>query len=294
MRFIKFAKNAALALTVSAAAVATATSAQAETIRIGYWTSGVALGLGAVLEAGPFLKDQGIDATFVKFAEINAPASGLAANVIDLSFSVPAASAFSIAASGVPMKIFAATAPADVVFVAPDDSPAKSLADLRGKKIGSSPAGSSVASMVAVVLAQNYGFKPGDYTPVPGNEARLAQFLVQKQIDAAAVRSVTVSQLTVMKVKRLSSMVDEWHKLTKSNAMPYLGVGGVRTEYLQKNPQAVAKVIVALRNAITWGSTHQNEVAAILQKSANLPAADAQVYAAHWNLLRVPTKRQRR
>jgi len=275
-------KHAVLACTMTVLAGA----ASAETLRIGYWTSGVSLGLGAVLETGDFLKKVGIDdVRFVHFAEVNAPASGLAANVIDISFSVPATSAFSIAASGVPIKIFGATAPADVTFVADADSPINSLAELRGKKVGMSPAGSSVALMTAAVLSANYGFKTGDYSLVPGNEARLAQFLLQKQIDAAALRSVTVAQLTELKTKRLGTMVDEWHKLTKSDAMPYLGVGAVRTELIEHDPQTVAKFIVAVRNAIAWGSAHPDQVAAILQKSANLPAADAKIYAAHWSEL---------
>ena len=282
MQLHRCLKHAVLACTMTVLAGA----ASAETLRIGYWTSGVSLGLGAVLETGDFLKKVGIDdVRFVHFAEVNAPASGLAANVIDISFSVPATSAFSIAASGVPIKNFGATAPADVTFVADADSPINSLAELRGKKVGMSPAGSSVALMTAAVLSANYGFKTGDYSLVPGNEARLAQFLLQKQIDAAALRSVTVAQLTELKTKRLGTMVDEWHKLTKSDAMPYLGVGAVRTELIEHDPQTVAKFIVAVRNAIAWGSAHPDQVAAILQKSANLPAADAKIYAAHWSEL---------
>jgi ABC-type nitrate/sulfonate/bicarbonate transport system substrate-binding protein len=282
MQLHRCLKHAVLAFTMTLLAG----TASAETLRIGYWTSGVSLGLGAVLETGDFLKKVGIDdVRFVHFAEVNAPASGLAANVIDISFSVPATSAFSIAASGVPIKIFGATAPADVTFVADADSPVNSLAELRGKKVGMSPAGSSVALMTAAVLSANYGFKTGDYSLVPGNEARLAQFLLQKQIDAAALRSVTVAQLTELKTKRLGTMVDEWHKLTKSDAMPYLGVGAVRTELIEHDPQTVAKFIVAVRNAIAWGSAHPDQVAAILQKSANLPAADAKIYAAHWSEL---------
>jgi ABC-type nitrate/sulfonate/bicarbonate transport system substrate-binding protein len=282
MQLHRCLKHAVLAFTMTVLAGA----ASAETLRIGYWTSGVSLGLGAVLETGDFLKKVGIDdVRFVHFAEVNAPASGLAANVIDISFSVPATSAFSIAAAGVPIKIFGATAPADVTFVADADSPINSLAELRGKKVGMSPAGSSVALMTAAVLSANYGFKASDYSLVPGNEARLAQFLLQKQIDAAALRSVTVAQLTELKTKRLGTMVDEWHKLTKSDAMPYLGVGAVRTALIEREPQTVAKFIVAVRNAIAWGSAHPDQVAAILQKSANLPAADAKIYAAHWSEL---------
>jgi ABC-type nitrate/sulfonate/bicarbonate transport system substrate-binding protein len=276
------ARCALLALTLSVCAIA----AEAAPLRIGYWTSGVSLGLGAVLETGDFLKKAGIDdARFVHFSEVNAPASGLAANVIDISFSVPASSAFSIAASGVPIKIFGATAPADVTFVTGDNSPIRSLAQLRGKKIGMSPSGSSVALMTAAVLQANYGFNAGDYSLVPGNEARLAQFLMQNQVDAAALRSVTVAQLTEVKTRRLGTLIDEWHKLTKSNAMPYLGVGAARTELIQGDPQTVAKFIVAIHSAIAWGSAHPDQVATILQKAANLPAGDARIYAAHWNEL---------
>jgi NitT/TauT family transport system substrate-binding protein len=271
-----------MAAAVSLASLAVQT-AQAAPLRIGYWTSGVSLGLGAVLETGDFLKKAGIDdARFVHFSEVNAPASGLAANVIDISFSVPATSAFNMAATGVPVKIFGATAPADVTFVTPAGSQVTSLGGLRGKKFGMSPAGSSVALMTAAVMKANYGFTPSDYALVPGNEARLAQFLTQQQVDAAALRAVTVAQLTEIKTRHLGTLVDEWHKMTKSDAMPYLGVGAARTELIERDPQTVAKLIVAIHNAIAWGSAHPDQVAATLQKVANLPAGDARIYAAHW------------
>jgi len=276
------ARRAVIALSLSVFAMV----AQAAPLRIGYWTSGVSLGLGAVLETGDFLKKAGIDdARFVHFSEVNAPGGGLAVNASAIRFSVPARSAFSMAATGVPIKIFGATAPADVAFVTQEDSPLKSLSELRGKKIGMSPSGSSVALMTAAVLHANYGFNSGDYSLVPGNEARLAQFLMQKQVDAAALRSVTVAQLTEVKTRRLGTLIDEWHKLTKSNAMPYLGVGAARTELIQGDPQTVAKFIVAIHSAIAWGNAHPDQVAAILQKAANLPTADAKIYAAHWNEL---------
>jgi NitT/TauT family transport system substrate-binding protein len=94
---------------------------------------------------------------------------------------------------------------------------------------------------------------------------------------------VTIAQLQELKVRKLGSFGDEWKKLTKSDATPYIGVSAIRTDYLEKHPQDVAKLIAGMRTALQWGATHQNEVAAILQKSANLPAADAQAYAARWS-----------
>ena len=284
MKGIASLKRAAASVALAAGTLlGIAQTAQAEPIRIGYWTSGVSLGFGAVLEAQKFLQQRGLDVQFVRFADVNAPNRALAANAIDFAFAAPAAAVFSTAAEGVPLKIVLATQPADVEFVTPDDSPIRTLADLRGKKVGMSPAGSSVAAIATAVLQGNDGIKSSDFSLVPGNEGRLAQFLVQKQVDAAALRSVTIAQLKDLKVRRLGSFGGEWKKLTKSDATPYIGVSAIRSDYLQKHPQDVAKLIAGLRTALQWGATHRNEVAAILQKSANLPADDAQAYAARWS-----------
>ncbi|GAC1627069.1 MAG: aliphatic sulfonate ABC transporter substrate-binding protein [Bradyrhizobium sp.] len=280
MRWFRCSTGVALA-----AALAVASPAHADKVRIGYWTSGVSVGFGAVLESQPFLKQAGVDAEFVRFSDVNGPTRALAANVIDLAFGGAAAAVFSTIREGVPISIFLATQPADVQFVAPVDSPIKTMVDLRGKKVGMSPAGSSVAAIAQAILAANYGIKPADFALVGGNESRLAQFLVQKQVDAAALRSVTIAQLQELKLRKLGGFIEEWKKLTKSDAMPYIGIGTVRTEVLEKHPETVAKVIVAMRNALAWGEAHPADVAAILQKVANLPAADAKAYAGLWNTM---------
>ena len=263
-------------------AVGIAPAHAADKVRIGYWSSGVSMGYGAVLEAQPFLKEQGLDVEFVKFPDVNAPLRALAANSIDLAFGAPAAGVFSAAADGVPIKVFAATQPADVQFVVPEGSPIKSLKDLRGKKVGMSPAGSSVAVIATTVLAGNAGIQAADFSLVGGNESRLAQFLAQNQVDAAALRSVTVAQLDELKVTRIGSFADEWRKLTKTDAVPYIGIGAVHAEFIAKQPETVAKVIAGLRNTLAWGDSHRDEVVKILQSSANLPEKDARVYAGLW------------
>lgn len=255
----------------------------AEPVRIGYWSSGVSLGFGAVLEATPFLSEQGLQVQFVRFPEVNAPLRALAANAIDLAFGAPAAGVFSSAAQGVPIQVFAATQPADVQFVVPADSPVTELSQLRGKRIGMSPAGSSVAVIAGAVLAGNHGLEPGDFALVGGNESRLVQFLAQSQIDAAALRSVTLAQLDHgLKVRRLGSFASEWQRLTGSPAVPYIGIAAVRSDFAQAHPDTLARVIAALSQASDWGAAHPQEVAAILTRAANLPPADAQAYAEQW------------
>lgn len=265
------------------AAVSATPAGAAEKVRIGYWSSGVSLGYGAVLEAQPFLKNQGLDVEFVRFPDANAPLRALVAHSIDLAFGAPAAGVFSAASDGVPIKVFAATQPADVQFVVPEGSPIKSLAELRGKKVGMSPAGSSVAVIATTVLAGNAGIQASDFSLVGGNESRLAQFLAQNQVDAAALRSVTVAQLDDLKVTRIGSFSDEWRKLTRTDAAPYIGIGAVHSEFIAKHPETVAKVIAGLRDTLAWGDVNRDEVVKILQASANLPEKDARVYAGLWN-----------
>ncbi len=274
---------------LAAAAMAVAISpAAAQKIKIGYWTSGVSLGFGSVLEQGRFLEKEGLDVEYVKFADVNAPTRAIVSNAIDIAIGASAAGALNIAADGLPIKIFLGTQLAEAQFTVLADSPIKSIADFKGKKIGMSPPGSATHAIAAALLENNHGLKPSDYTVVPGTEPRLAQFLIQKEIDAAAIRSTTVAQMNEVKLRGLGNFLDEWKKMTKSNASPFIGIAIVHNDYLAKNPDAVVRFIVGMRKALEFGSKNKKQVAEILQKAANLPADDALAYANLWdNIYRV-------
>ena len=189
-----------------------------------------------------------------------------------------------IAADGVPIKIVLASQIAEAQIVVPAGSPIKSIADLKGKKIGMSPPGSATHAIATSILQGVYDLKPTDYSVVPGNEGRLAQFLLQKEIDAAVIRSVTIAQMSDdIKLTYLGSVVDDWKKLTKVNAAPILAVTIVHSDYVAKNAEAVAKFIVAMRKTLEYGSKNKDRVAEILQKAANMNAVDAKAYAAQWD-----------
>ncbi|BES85420.1 hypothetical protein PEC302107_16370 [Pectobacterium araliae] len=258
-------------------------SAAADKVRIGYWTSGVSLGYGSVLESQDFLKKHGVEAEFVHFPDVNAPLKALASGSIDLAFGAPVAGVFSVASEGVPVRIFAATQPADVAFVVPQGSPITSLNQLKGKKVGMSPAGSSVAVIGATLLQENAGIAASEFSLVGGNESRLAQFLAQKHVDAAALRTLTVNQLPELKLTVIGTFADEWKKLTNSDALPYIGVGTVRSEFIDKQPQTVAKVVAALRDTLEWGKNHPDEVVKILKAKASLPEDQARAYVNLWD-----------
>jgi ABC-type nitrate/sulfonate/bicarbonate transport system substrate-binding protein len=267
----------ALALTIAPAA--------AQKIRVGYWTSGVSLGFGSTLEATKLLEKQGLEVEYVKFADVNAPTRAIVSGAIDVAFGASAAGALNIAADGVPIKIILATQIAEVRFAVLESSPIKSLAEFKGKKIGMSPPGSATHAIAVALLEGNYGLKPSDYSVVPGNEPRLAQFLAQGEVQASALRGMTVAQISdEVKMRILGSYVDEWKKLTKGNAAPVIGMGIVRSDYLEKNPEAVVKFVLGMKETTDWGAKNGARVAEILQKAANMKPDDAKAYASLWGV----------
>jgi NitT/TauT family transport system substrate-binding protein len=255
----------------------------AQKMKVGYWTSGFSLGFGAVMEQMKFAESQGLNVEWVKFAEVNGPTRAIVSNAIDIAFAAPSTNSIGIAADGVPVKIVLATQIAEAQIVVLDGSPVKAIGDLKGKKIGMSPPGSATHAIATAILEHNFGLKSGQYSVAPGNEAQLAQFFSQKEIDAGVLRSVTLAQMEGVKLRRLGSVVDEWKKLTKGNSPPILAVTIVYSDYLAKNPEPVAKFIAATRNALQYGSKNQPRVAEILQKAANMNAADARAYANQWD-----------
>jgi NitT/TauT family transport system substrate-binding protein len=276
-------KKLLLTAFVSLFFVMASSAGAADKVRIGYWTSGVSLGFGAVLEAERFLEKQGLEVEFTHFPDVNAQVLALTSDSIDLSFGTPLAGVFSAAAQGIPIKLFAVTQPADAKFVVPAESPIQSLADFKGKKIGSSPAGSSIAVIASTILARNYGITPADFTLVGGNESRLAQFLAQKQVDGSALRSVTVLQVQdELKLRVLGDFADEWKKFAGSDAVPYVGSGAVTEKFISAHPETVGKVISALLSAERWGAEHPIEVSDILKK-AGLPEKDARAFVKQWS-----------
>ena len=258
-------------------------AALAQKIKVGYWTSGFSLGFGSVMEQMKFAEKEGLDIEWVKFAEVNGPTRAIPSQAIDLAFGAPSATSMSIAADGVPIKIVLATQIAESQWVVLDGSPIRGMADLKGRKIGMTAPPSAMHAIVSAVMENNFGLKTSDYTVAPGNESRLAQFLTQKDADAAAIRSVTIAQMNEVKLRILGSVVDAWKKMTKSNSPPILAVTIVHNDYVAKYPDAVARFIAATRKAVEWGSRNKPQVAEILQKAANMNATDALAYANQWD-----------
>ena len=107
-----------------------------ERVSIGFLLATIVSVPFGIMESQKFLEKEGLDVEWVKFSDVNQPLRAVALQTIDLAFAAPSAGAMAVIAEGAPIKIVLNTHIAEVYFVVLDDSPIKSLADIKGKKIG--------------------------------------------------------------------------------------------------------------------------------------------------------------
>jgi NitT/TauT family transport system substrate-binding protein len=271
------------ALCAMALAMAVLPAAAQDKIKVGYWTSGFSVGFGAVLEAGKFLEAQGLQPEFIKFSDVNGPTKALLTHSIDVAFAAPSAGAFTIGAQGAPVNVILATQIAEATFVAKQGSALTKLTDLKGRKVGMSPAGSAAYAISTAILEKTAGLKPSDFTAVPGNEGQLLRLLQQGDIDAAALRAVTIASAPDFKFQSLGGLVDGWKAMLNTTSVPILGVSIIHRDYLTGHREAAVKYVRAVIAATTFGRAEPAKASDILSHTANLDAQDATSYVKLWD-----------
>ena len=237
-----------------------------------------------MLEEGKFLEAEGLKPTWTtvtKLAEVN---RALISRSIDIAVVGGTLPSLRLGAENVPAKIILANLIADANFVVPEQSPIKTLADLKGKKIGSTPPGSTMHALVAAILQGNYGLSERDFQQIPSGEAQLLTFLQRGEIDAALMRTITLRTFGgKANLRTLGTVPAEWKKLIKADAPPLLGVGVVDVAFANSKPDAVVKHIVANIKATQWGAKNPAKVADILKRRLQMSEPDALAFAETWS-----------
>lgn len=252
--------------------------------RVGYWASGASAGIGLVLEERRFLEDAGLKPEFVRFTKLAEVNRALISKSIDIAVAGGTLPTLQLAAEGVPAKAILANLIADADFVVPEGSPIRSIADLKGKKIGSTPPGSTAHALVGTILEKGYGFKPEEYKQIPAGEAQLALLMSRGDIDAALIRTITLATIgQKARLRTIGTVPDEWKKLIKADAPPFLGLAVAHEDFIRAQPEGVVQFLVGHIRAMRWGSANKGEVAKILSKHLNMDAAEAAAYAGSWD-----------
>ncbi|WP_213878382.1 sulfonate ABC transporter substrate-binding protein [Pseudomonas sp. dw_358] len=256
-------RRSLFALFAAAVSFGVLSQAQADTLRIGYQKYGTLVLLKARGTLEKRLAEQGVQVQWTEFPGGPQLLEGL--NVGSIDFGV----------TGETPPVFAQAAGADLLYVAyeppaphseailvPKDSPIKSVADLKGKKVVLNK-GSNVHYLLLRALA-DAGLKYTDIQTVflPPADARAA--FERGAVDAWVIwdpyQAAAENQLQARTLRDAEGLAD--------NHQFYLAT----KPFAQQHPQVIATVIDEVRSVGEWSKAHPDEVTAQVAPLLGLPA----------------------
>jgi len=253
--------------------------AQTRTVRIGFQKGGLLLllKLRGVLE--PALAAQGWAVRWVEFPAGPALMEGLNVDAIDLGV------------TGAPPPIFAQAAGIDFVYmgaepgqphseavIVPVASPARSLADLRGKRVALAK-GSSSHYLLATTL-QQAGLRYTDVTPVFLGPAEARAAFERGAVDAWVVWDPYLS--LAQQATGARALVDY------SAVGPPWSFYLARRAFAQAQPALLSAVLREIALFGAWANSHRAEVVAQLAPLFGLPPATMEAVQARVRYGAVP------
>ena len=258
-----FLRRGLVALFAAAVSYGAITQAQADTLRIGYQKYGTLVLLKARGSLEKRLAAQGVQVQWTEFPGGPQLLEGL--NVGSIDFGV----------TGETPPVFAQAAGADLLYVAheppapsseailvPKDSPIKSVADLKGKKVVLNK-GSNVHYLLVRAL-QDAGLKYTDIQTVylPPADARAA--FERGSVDAWVIwdpyQAAAEQQLQARTLRDGTGLVD--------NNQFYLAT----KPYAQQHPQVIATLVDEVRAVGEWSKSNPEQVTKEVSPLLGLPA----------------------
>jgi NitT/TauT family transport system substrate-binding protein len=236
-------------------------------IRIGYWPVAAGLPFFAAIEKGYF-KEAGLDVEAIKFAGAQQVMEAMLAGRSDGSSNGTGSANLAIGEIAQPglFKIFA-TNPSNAKFVldefiVPKDSPVKTMAELKGKKVASGPGIQNVT--LAKTMLERAGASGATVIELPIGQHVAA--LVAGQVDACYTLEPTgtigrmngttrVIEAGVVAKYILGDAMAPWHG----------GAASLTTEFIKKNPDAAKKFIAAYTRGIELVRTKPAEARAFMK-----------------------------
>jgi len=256
---------------------------QASPLTFGFWAAGQGGMFGLVLRDKQFLESEGLKVQYLAFPTIDGSIRAVQSGASNIGTQNPL-SVGEMVLQGSDLVVLAANLRADAFILVKKDSPIKTVADLKGKRIGTSGPGTSTDALITAILQYgSYKFAAADYTKIPAQEAQLISFLDKDQIDVALMRSITYDHLENKSDYRIvGTLAAEWQKYTGAKAPAWTAVVYVSRPYLKANRAAVVVALAAMMKANKFGMSSTSGVADILAKESNLAPAVALGLAQTW------------
>lgn len=281
MKKPKFFDALARLATIAAMASALGSAAEAK-LRIAWQTGDVQTILQYADGAGLF-REAGLDYSLHAFPAGPAILPALAAKEVDIGWfgEFPTITGY---ANGIPLAVFLIdqSFSEHVRLVASPESGIKTLADLKGKKIGVT-FGSTSHHHILVALAQG-GLKAEDVTLVNLTPAQIPAAYTAKQIDAAFTWEPNIAKLEEQGGVRIAT--------TASLNNSTYGVWAGRTEYLAGNKDEVQKFLAVWDKAVDRLGTAPDEVLQYEAKRLEKSPAEIRALVARQKIVRPSYKEQ--
>lgn len=257
----QFLRSSALGVAISGLGVSLPAAAE-EPIRIGYWPIASGLPLYCALELGYF-KEVGLNVEGSKFASAQQVAEAMVAGRIQGSANGTASAALALAEIISPglFKIICSNPSNHKLvldeFVVPLDSPIKSIAELKGKRIASGP-GIQNVTLAKIILERN-GISNPMVTELPIGQHVPA--LAAGQLDAVYTLEPTGTAGRLKGLTRvLETGVISKYVLGNADAPWFGGSATLTAAFLSERPQDAKKYIAAYAKGVDY--VRKNPVAA--------------------------------
>jgi NitT/TauT family transport system substrate-binding protein len=236
--------------------------AQDDKILIGYWPIASGLPLYTALERG-FFKEAGLNVEGVKFASAQQVAEAMIAGRIHGSANGTASAVLGLAEITSPnlFKIICSNPSNHKLvldqFVVPKDSPIKSIADLKGKRVASGPGIQNVT--LAKIILEKSGIPDAKVVELPIGQHVPA--LAADQLDAVYTLEPTGTAGRLKGLTRvLENGVISKYVLGAADAPWFGGSASVTTAFLKDRPADAKKYIAAYARAVDFVRKNPAEV----------------------------------
>lgn len=241
-------------------------AAEQVTLRVGdqnYYNVRASVEASGVLEGAPYKVD------WKHFQSAAPVAEGLDAGALDLGFLGDSGFIF-LAAKGAPVKLIGVSRqnPDTIALLVPKDSPAKTIADLKGKKVAYWP---GAWSQQLTLRALEKAGLPRDYVEfVKLMPIDAAAALPQGSIDAFPVWEPYISQQIVFSGAKPI--------ITARDLMPGLSSIAANADTLDEKRAAISDFLGRLQKARAWVEANKETYADLWAKKASLD----QAVSRHW------------
>ena len=233
-----------------------------EKILIGYWPIASGLPLFTALERG-FFKEAGLNVEGVKFASAQQVAEAMIAGRIHGSANGTASAVLGLAEITSPglFKIICSNPSNHKLvldqFVVPKDSPIKSIADLKGKRVASGP-GIQNVTLAKIILEKNGIVDPkvielpiGQHVPALAADQLDAVYTLEPTGTAGRLKGLT---------RVLENGVISKYVLGAADAPWFGGSASVTTTFLKERPADAKKYIAAYARSVDFVRKNPAEV----------------------------------